>query len=1142
MLDSPTLLIGLGGIGGQIAYRVWQRVPESARKIVGLHIFDTDRNPDSGLGRPEYAPLWDSGAITQTSPDKSVQECVDGLKGKSEVQRWFPLSDTIGQLSMTDGAMQVRVVSRLAWLDTLARGDLRNLDAAIEKLHVVRPQRGKSAFRVLLINTLAGGTGSGLFLQVALYIRNYLEAKRGRSDVTIRNLSLLPGIFLGTGGFSGRPKQIQSVQANAYASVKELEAVMVARHSTMTPEDKRFLFPLELEYVPSRSETSVIDIGAAPFETIFLLDRINAAGQSMTAASSYIEQAIDTIYLQLISPLEGRIAGQTNNLVRAIDASGGRGRYASMGVGTLRFPYEDIVRYLALRWAAHGLDDQWLSIDRQWRREVEEAKRRQASNPSVEIPTRRQRFVEVLEHRAKADPPHRFFLSMLRSTQKIGRDAYDQEVCTDTVSLWTSAVRLRIATALDKAGGLQLTRALDSTALKNPELFVGEVAQNHAQILRLHAQAEERVMRSAQLIANDILWEDANQEPFVVMDTKGRELAVYRLNTWLLHPGTDGHAVHGLHPVAVRYFLYRAYFAVDDALSKTQSDTEQLVENLEAMRSKYDNPKTPVVESVVNRAEEVKLKHRFWKPGELKAFAEQYEKESRAHIALIQSWALTSIEFETLKRVRSVLESMVADWERFFDALDGHLAQRFRSEIEIESRKNESANSMELPVLGRAQDKERFWSDVNRGFSDDAVSPEICARLYIAHFLDAHERHIDLDKYQRQRHGKANAEERLFKEHVVAWCEEQLRQRSDLRLDIISALQKEWQLSGTGDCSEDWILARIAGLRSMVAPWLPDVGEGRFEQMEFWGLPSVVKSNLPPADFASLFEGGGGNPVVSEEFSPFEIKRFVARFAMSVSDIPDFKLDSGSYAREYRQMRDQTLADPSRGIPVHIDKRWDSPAFLREIDDAEQDIAADRLRRAVLYGILHDEFVLREHDSQGYWAFMENQQSLPLTLSSGKRAPPTLLGLFDGLAMHFRCVDNALRIAFDREDRARSTDDSTFSSLPLPNAGLKMLRRLVKFGDSNQDTRSRQLFAALLDAFCDEIACCALRQTGLDHPITAVNLAEKAMKSLRERAARAVPAKERTKSLTAALAALEHRPKLWRKRVDNDLLPAPKYW
>jgi hypothetical protein len=1137
MLDSPTLLIGLGGTGGQIAYRVWQRVPESARSIVGLHIFDTDRNPDSGLGRPEYAPLWDSGAITQTSPNMSVSECVDGLKGKSEVQRWFPLTDTIGQMSMTDGAMQVRVVSRLAWLDTLTRGGLRNLDAAIEELHRVRPQRGKSAFRVLLINTLAGGTGSGLFLQVALYIRNYLVAKRGRSDVTIRNLSLLPGIFLGTGGFSGRPKQIQSVQANAYASVKELQAVMVARHSTMTPEEKRCLFPLELEYLPSRSGSSVIDTGAAPFETIFLLDRINAGGQSMTEASSYIEQAIDTIYLQLISPLEGRIAGQTNNLVRAIDDSRGRGRYASMGVGTLRFPYEDIIRYLALRWAAHGLDDQWLSIDRQWRREVEEAKRRQASNPSVEIPTRRQRYVEVLEHRARAEPPHRFFLSMLRSTQKISRDAYDQEVCSDTVSLWTAAVRQRIAKALDKAGGLQIARALDPIALKDPELLVNEVAQNHAQILRLHKQAEARVTQTAQLIANDILWEDATQEPHVVMDSKGRELAAYRLNTWLLQPGTDGHTVHGLHPVAIRYFLYRAYSAVDDALSKTQSDTEQLVEHLEAMRSKYDNPKTPVVESVVNRAEEVKSDHRFWKAGNLKDFADRYERESREHIALIQSWAATSIEFEALKRVRSVLESMIADWERFFDALDDHLAQRLRSEIAIESRKNESANPMELSVLGSAQDKERFWSDVHRDFSDDAVSPEICARLYIAHFLDAYERHIDLDKYQRRRQGKANAEESLFKEHVVAWCEQQLRQRSGLRLDIITALQKEWQLSGTGDRSGDWILARIAGLRSIVAPWLPEVGEGRFEQMEFWGLPSEVKSNLPPVEFGALFEGDGGNPVVSDEFSPFEIKRFVARFAMSVNDIPDFKPDSGSYAREYRQMRDQTTADPSRGIPVHIDKRWDSPAFLREIDDAEQDIAAERLRRGVLYGILHDEFVLREHDRQGYWAFVENQQTVPLTLASGKRAPPTLLGLFDGLAMHFRCVDNALRIALDREDRARSTD-ATFSSLPLPDAGLKMLRRLVKFGDSTQDSRSRQLFAALLDAFCDEIACCALRHTGLDQPRTALALAEETSKALRARAAR----DGKTGCMGAALTALDSRPKLWRKRVDADLLPALRYW
>jgi hypothetical protein len=52
---------------------------------------------------------------------------------------------------------------------------------------------------------------------------------------------------------------------------------------------------------------------------------------------------------------------------------------------------------------AYGLDDQWLVIDRQWRKEVEEATRKREFNASAEIPLRKQRYVEIIDHLASGD-------------------------------------------------------------------------------------------------------------------------------------------------------------------------------------------------------------------------------------------------------------------------------------------------------------------------------------------------------------------------------------------------------------------------------------------------------------------------------------------------------------------------------------------------------------------------------------------------------------------------------------------------------------------------------------------------------------------------------------------------------------------
>ena len=1135
MVDTPTLLIGLGGVGGRIAYEVWKKVPEASREFVGIHIFDTDSNPDSGLGKKEYKPLWDARMITQTSPPMMVKECYLSHQASTQVGRWFPYGDAIGQQPMTEGASQVRSVSRLALLDTMVRGNMRELDATIEKLLVVRPQQGIAAFHVLIADTLAGGTGSGMFLQVALYIRQYLEAMRGRTNVVIRNVSLLPGLFVQTGDFKNEPQKQQNVLANGYAAIKELDGLIVARNESLSSEAKKFVFSLELEYLPNNKDAAHVGLGPSPYETIFLFDHVNSNGQSMNTRENYIQQAIDAIHLQLLSPLKGKINGQANNNVRAIDNTQGRGRYASMGSATLRYPYEDIVRYLALRWAAFGLDDQWLAVDRQWRREVDEAARKKKINPATEIPLRKQRYVEIIDHKAAGDTPQPFFRDMRRSVQIIRKDKNAVEVTTEKVNAWLSAVRGRINSVIDNVGQLALGRSLDSGALRRPATFVDEVRASLAEIDRLHKRAISIVEATASTVANDILWEDAANEPYVVTDTESREKSGFRLNTWMLAPsdgGTGG--VNGMHPVAVRYFLYRSYAEILKSLDACESQVKDLRDNLTSLAQKYDDPKTPAVETAEDHALELAQDLKWYNTkSELDKFAKRYESEVKSSVNLIAGWASKAIESEVLRKIKGTIEGMIGDWESFFDALDNKLQHSLQADIENEERRHEgSANPMEIPVLASRDAKQRFWTTVSSNFAHDGVSPEICARLYVAQYLRAVERRNHTDKADYLLEDTAGAEERLFREHVVAWCESKLKVRDELKLDIVTAIRKEFEVGmGSGKSSDDWLLTRVQQIKSIAAPWLPLLSGNKSESMVFWGLPTVAKEKVPDR-FQNLFEMDGSNPVVDDEFSPFEIKRFAVVFAVSIADMPNFKTGSGNYWRAYQELRNQTLTSIDRGMTPHIDKRWDSPAFLREMDDQEQDAALARLRLATLYAVFHQEIESWEKDGRLCWRYFENDQAKDLTLSSGELCQPNFVGLYQGLATHYRLVSDICSLAQLRESEARKKAKEL--------AGMHLVKKLPALLDQlvsqsleggSMEGVGKEIIMQLTDAFADEVLACSIRYYGNDRQRTAIDAAETALTDILQQSSELKKRNlgEPAKNIKQAISL---RSKQWRKKLD----------
>ena len=127
-MNAPTLIVGLGGKGSDVALRVSQMVSEEERRRIGFAVFDTDVN--------ELRKIKEKNSFVhtiQTSTKLSVGEYLDIDTHARDT--WFPVNAILNSKTLTEGAGQVRAVSRMAFETAIRAGKMEELHQAIESLY-----------------------------------------------------------------------------------------------------------------------------------------------------------------------------------------------------------------------------------------------------------------------------------------------------------------------------------------------------------------------------------------------------------------------------------------------------------------------------------------------------------------------------------------------------------------------------------------------------------------------------------------------------------------------------------------------------------------------------------------------------------------------------------------------------------------------------------------------------------------------------------------------------------------------------------------------------------------------------------------------------------------------------------------------
>ena len=301
----PTLFIGVGGTGMEVLMRVRRQIlntlwggPNNDRKrvesltdfpIAQFIQFDLDTGAIVELNRAQADDLQfplvkftDDEKIVESFDMDKYSRDDDALEKYPHVKEWLSLTPKkIRELGIdpAKGAGQIRAVSRLYLFDKYTklrdkiRLKLRTLKAGLSherQLAELGLRMETSKFRVVVVASVAGGTGSGAFLDVGLMARWLAKTEVGHADVELM-------LFLPT-GYADKNKD--RTAANGYAALMELESAMMGNKG----------------YVGRWDAYDQPELPREPYQEVYLIDSGNLAQQNTKDINDVYHMVADALF------------------------------------------------------------------------------------------------------------------------------------------------------------------------------------------------------------------------------------------------------------------------------------------------------------------------------------------------------------------------------------------------------------------------------------------------------------------------------------------------------------------------------------------------------------------------------------------------------------------------------------------------------------------------------------------------------------------------------------------------------------------------------------------------------------------------------------------------------------------------------
>lgn len=962
VVAAPTLFIGVGGTGCNIVKRVAEMCRPGEVENINFVCLDTNVNDLSSVASSKAHIYY-----VQTSNTQTVGDYLD--YDQDALKNWFPKNAVMYDKTVSEGAGQVRAISRLALNATIKTGHIKPLYNAIDDLFRKDGKEMKQAMRVVMVSTASGGTGSGIILPLAMFVRDYVNTKYPNTSLIVRSVILLPETL---DSVIDSTAERESQRRNAYATIKEINAFMMKGSGFMDVGDGELSRYRNLHIDFSAAGTDELkSLALLPFDFCFLMDGQNAEDTTMISLDQYKAQAAQALYEQNIGPMQKNAFSVEDNIIKEMSNPGnfGRNRFGGIGAGVVRYPYEEIADYIAYGWAMDSVGGEgdaakWSKYDNAY--EIAKRDAIKKGLAQTEIPTRGEVYIN----------------KMRTATDNFSKDLNNQFLkdADKRVKSFFKAFEDEIVNALSGDTTIRSARD-DANALANEIDYGEEENKGHAVENKEKLRTYEAVLRAnAKKVA-----ENAAEALFVNENKTINEKKPGTLEFLLKNAFGDV-----CHPNAARYVLYLAKLEMDKRLKNANSTLNNVtLPRLELYapdandagmfdaknsKKKVEVSLDELCEAELNPDQYSKIS--LWLKGADSIYPKLNELFPDYHKHIKEYGELTA-KLEAYKFGSEYLDDLCKMYESFFFTFGDKVSALARKQDDmVDSLKFRKGDSVYNVCASRALMDELVRSTARQSEEGAMLESELNAEIF-----DAVKSNVVFEREIRNADVVENDRSiDIFDDILIGYFKRDVRRKCSETIDvnIIEALALENRLlsrlkmrdeqQGSGKKLIDKVTNEdsLRHIRSMIAMGerlaAPGIQRLRNEEAREVKLCAYNKSlsDMRAYRISELVPKGAAVDTISRyelhffnalyNLTPDKLSKFAAR-----SETETGVNEAGLYHNAYISYSRNIGPDSTKNsmISTHIDKRWDSLSAMPELDFGFQAEQMMKIHQALIYGLVH---------------------------------------------------------------------------------------------------------------------------------------------------------------------------------------------
>ena len=952
---APTLFVGVGGTGCKIVKKVADLCAPSEKENINFLCLDTNVNDLSGVANGKSKIYW-----VQTSNTQTVGSYLD--YDAEARKKWFPKNAVMYDKTVSEGAGQVRAISRLALNSTIKTGKIRPLYDSIDDLFRKTGRDMKQAMRVVIASTASGGTGSGIILPISMFIRDYVKEKYPNTSLIVRALILLPETL---DSVIDSQTERDSQARNAYATIKELNAFMMKGSGFIDlDEDLRQFSGLKVDVSIAGSDKQK-SLSLLPMDFCFLMDGQDAEDSTMISIGQYIDQAAQALYEQNIGPMQKKAFSVEDNIIKEMTKPGnyGRNRFGGIGAGVIAYPYEKIADYVAYDLAIDSIGgssdaSKWTKYDNAVKAYKAEQKKRGV--PMSTWDSDGKIYNECL-HNAR-DP----FSTDLNNTYEL--DGIDGRIKKYKASLEKQAY---------------------DVVLRDKRFSTIYASAKHWENATSFGESEDKIADAVATLSNyrEVAQARSKDGNPIIDGIVGRWAEAVFSNDQKTTVINDAYSIEALiknaqgevfHPCAVRYVLYRLQEEFEKETKSTAH--HQAEEAIEAFTNKeyefkFTKEKITGVENLASLEKEPSLKDKL---RGYKRLNEEANQDIPGYFMAIEDYCKKTAKHAAYVKAYEYVRAFSEQFELFFNTFVFKVKELSRRKMdlvdELKYKKGDSfvnicateelLDELSKYSLQKAQKETTMLNSEINGGIFDAVKNNAIFKM-------------ELDKA-----GNGYIEEdrriNIFDDILLDYFRRSVREKcEDIDKDIIGAIELEQRLkerirlrSESGGDTQVFEqvtaadamrhIAEVVAMGARIAA--PSIQRLTNEEPREIKVCAYNKSLLDNRKFRVKDLIPNGEPV--DTISKYEIHFYNALYNITPDKLKKFAApydtetghkNAGTYHKAYFDYSRFIGPDSTKNavISTHIDKRWDSIKCMPELDFGFQQLVIQKIHKAFIYGLVH---------------------------------------------------------------------------------------------------------------------------------------------------------------------------------------------